>query len=96
MLEHYFHDISCISNLSGVSQQDCSGHSSNHGLNKTNFGTLVNGRHTGTFVSPNVVSLSRHNLTNNEISLLSKGLKFAPTPRGINRAPIKERTRSLW
>ena len=74
MLEPYFHDISCISNLSGVSQRDCSGHSSNHGLNKTNFGTLVNGRYTGTFVSPNVVSLSRHNLT----------MRFLSFPRDLN------------
>ena len=42
------------------------------------------------FVSPNVVNLSRHNLTNDEISLLSKGLKFVPTPNGINKALIKE------
>ena len=33
-LEPYSHDVSCISNLPGVSQQDCLGYSSNHGLNK--------------------------------------------------------------
>ena len=33
-LEPYSHDVSCISNLSAVLQQDCLGHSSNHGLNK--------------------------------------------------------------
>ena len=89
-LEPYSHDVSCISNLSGVSQQDYSGHSSNHDFNKTYSATLVNERLKGKFVSPNVVNLSRRNLTNDEISLLSKGLKFVPTPRGINKALIKE------
>ena len=32
-LEPYSHDVSCISNLSGVSQQDYLGHSSNHDFN---------------------------------------------------------------
>ena len=31
-----------FSNLSELSQQDCLGHFSNHGLNKTNSATLVN------------------------------------------------------
>ena len=73
-----------------MSQQDYSGHSSNHDFNKTYSATLVNERLKGKFVSPNVVNLSRRNLTNDEISLLSKGLKFVPTPRGINKALIKE------
>ena len=34
--------------------------------------------------------MSCRNLTSNEISLFSKGLKFVPTPRGINKALIKE------
>ena len=88
-LEPYSRDITCISNLSGVSQQDYLGHSSNHD-NKTNSATLVNERLKGKFVSPNVVNLPRRNLTNDEISLLSKGLKFVPTPRGINKALIRE------
>ena len=89
-LEPYSRDITCISDLSGVSQQDYLGHSSNHDINKTNSETLVNERLKGKFVSPNVVNLSRRNLTNDEISLLSKGLKFVPTPRGIHKALIKE------
>ena len=40
----YSCDTTCISNLSGVSQQDYLGHSSNHGINKTNSATLVNER----------------------------------------------------
>ena len=73
-----------------MSQQDCLGHSFNHSLNKTNSATLINEIYKGKFVSPNVVNLSRRNLTSNKISLLSKGLKFVPTSRGINKALIKE------
>ena len=88
-LEPYSH-VSCISDLSGVSQEDYLVHFSNHDFNKTNSAALVNERLQGKFVNPNVVNLSRRNLTNNEISLFSKGLKFVPTPRGINKALIKE------
>ena len=90
MLEPYSHDVSCISNLSEVSQQDCLVHSCNHGLDKTNSATFVNEGPKGKFVSPNVVNLFRLNLTNNQISLLPNGLKFVPTPQGINKALIKE------
>ena len=44
----------------------------------------------GNFVSKNVVNLSKRTLTQAEISLLSKGLKFIPTPNSINIAKIKE------
>ena len=70
--------------------QDCLGHSSSHGLNKTNSAALVDERYKGKFVSPNVVNLPRHTLTSNEICLHSKVLKFISTPRGINKALIKE------
>ena len=73
-----------------MSQQDCLGHSSNHGLNKTNSATIANERYKGKFFSPNVVNLSCRNLTSNEIFLLFKGLKFVPTKRGINKALLKE------
>ena len=73
-----------------MSQKNCLGHFCNHGLNKTNSATLVNERYEGKFVSPDVVNLSRRNLTSNKISLLFTGLKFVPTPRGINKALIKE------
>ena len=55
-----------------------------------NSATLVDGRYEGKFVSPNVINLSKRNLSKDEISLLSKGLKFVPTPRHINKAKIKE------
>ena len=44
----------------------------------------------GKFVSKNVVNLSNRILSPAEISLLSKGLKFIPTPSSINKAKIKE------
>ena len=93
--EPYFHDISCVSNFSGVSQQDCLGHSSYHGLNKTNSATLVNERYKGKFVSSNVVNLSRCNLTRNEVSLPSKGLKFVPTPRVLIKPLSKKNWKSM-
>ena len=43
----------------------------------------------GTFVSKNVINLSRRNLSTSEISLLSKGLKFVPTANKIDRAKLK-------
>ena len=49
----------------------------------------ANNRYIGKFVSDNVVNLSNRNLSPSEISLLSKGLKFAPTPTGIDRAVLK-------
>ena len=73
-----------------MSQKDYSWHSSDHDFNKTNSATLVNERLKGKFVNPNVFNLSMCNLTNNGISLLSKGLKFVLTPMGINKAVIKE------
>ena len=40
----------------------------------------------GKFVSSNVINLSRRNLSEAEISLLSKGLTFVPTANKIDRA----------
>ena len=39
---------------------------------------------------PNVINLSKRQLSKDEISLLSKELKFVPTPSYINKAKIKE------
>ena len=44
----------------------------------------------GKFVSPNVFNLSKRQLSKSEISLLSKGLKFIPTPKSVNRVKLKE------
>ena len=42
---------------------------------RDNAGKMLDGRLQGNFVSKNVVNLSKGNLTDSEISLLSKGLK---------------------
>ena len=55
---------------------------------------LVNERYKGKFVSPNVINLSRRNLTSTEVSLLPKVLKYVPTSKGIS--PYKRRIGSLW
>ena len=74
----------------------------NNNFNKTAC-NIINDRYTGKFVSPNVVNLSGRKLSTTEISLLSKGLKFAPTPNYINRAVLNEeletfgrKLRSMW
>ena len=56
-------------------------------LNST---TIRNNRYEGKFVSANVIKLSSRHLPQDEISLLSKGLKFVPTRKHINKAKIKE------
>ena len=59
-------------------------------FNVNNSATISDNRFEGKFVSANVVNLSGRNLTKAEISLLSKGLKFVPTPRNVDRALLKE------
>ena len=56
----------------------------------SNAATALYGRCEGKFVSPNVINLSKRHLSKGKISLLSKGLKFIPTPKHINKALIKE------
>ena len=46
-------------------------------------------RLAGVFVSENVVNLSDKNLSEDQIKLLSKGLKFSPTPRDIDKGQLK-------
>ena len=42
------------------------------------------------FVSKDVINLSQRQVTKSEISLLSKGLKFLPTPNRIDKAKLKQ------
>ena len=66
-----------------------SDHSENH-LSEEGYDLFtLNGRIKGTFVSKNVVNLSKRKLTKAEVSLLSKGLKFVPTSNHINKAKLK-------
>lgn len=48
------------------------------------------GRLIGKFVSPNVLNLSKRQLSEDDVSLLSKGLKFVPTFTFVNKAILKE------
>ena len=57
--------------------------------NINNIATYKGERLEGKFVSSNVINLSRRNLSEAEISLLSKGLKFVPTANKIDRAKLK-------
>ena len=50
---------------------------------------LENGSLKGRFISGSVVNLSRRELSEEDISLLSKGLKFSPTPTDIDKAQLK-------
>ena len=55
-----------------------------------NSATIRNNRYEGKFVSANVINLSSCYLSKDEVSVLSKGLQFVPTPKHINKAKIKE------
>ena len=56
---------------------------------------MLDGRLQGNFVSKNVVNLSKRNLTDSEISLLSKGLNFVPTSNTIDKAKLKRELETL-
>ena len=79
-------------NVSANSNKETLEETHNHpSLEKpSNVATLLDGRYEGKFVSPNVINLSKRHLSKDEISLLSKGLKFIPTPKHTNKALIKE------
>ena len=59
--------------------------------NNNNIPTFKGERLEGKFVSGNVVNLSRRILSEGEISLLSKGLKFVPTANRVDRAKLKKK-----
>ena len=59
-------------------------------MSKTNSATLVNKKYKGKFFSPNLFNLPRCSLTSNEISLLSKRLKFVSISTCINNAIINK------
>ena len=54
-----------------------------------NIATYKEERLEGKFVSSNVINLSRRNLSEVEISFLSKGLMFVPTANKIDRVKLK-------
>ena len=50
---------------------------------------MCDGRLKGKFVSENVINLSKRDLSENEISLFSKGLNFIPTCNKVDVARLK-------
>ena len=55
-----------------------------------NIATIRNNSCEGKFVSANVINLSSPHLSRDEISFISKGLKFFPNLKHINKRKIKE------
>ena len=90
-LGNSFHDPNNYLNVSSNSDKVTLEETHNHlSLEKpSNAATALDGRCEGKFVSPNVINLSKRHLPKDEISHLSKGLKFTPTPKHINKALIK-------
>ena len=60
-----------------------------------NQAVLLENRLKGNFVSKNVVNLSKRNLNDAEISLLSKGLNFVPACSNIDKAKLKMELEAL-
>ena len=91
-LGNSFYDPKNISNGSASFDKVTLGETHNHlSLKKpSNAATLLDGRCEGKFVSPNVINLSKRHLFEDEISLFSKGLKFVPTPKHINKVLIEK------
>ena len=54
-----------------------------------NEAEMCDGRLKGKFVGENVINLSKRDLSENEISLLSKGLNFIPTCNKVDVARLK-------
>ena len=73
-----------------VEISDVNANSIDNKLNlKDNAAEILENRVQGNFVRGNVVNLSMQNLTDSEISLLSKGLNFVPTSNTIDKAKLK-------
>ena len=62
---------------------------------KDNAAKILDNRSQGNFVNKNVMNLSRWNLTDSEISLLSKGLTFVPTSNAIDKSKLKKELEAL-
>ena len=85
-----------LKNDSSVETRDVNTSSIDNKLNvKANAAKMLDNRLQGNFVSKSVVNLSRRNLTDSEISLLSKGLNFVPTSNTIDKAKLKTELEAL-
>ena len=84
-------DITGFHDEEVVDKQSLTGcdHSEKHLNEEVNEVFTLNGRIKGTFVSKNVVKLSKRKLAKADILLMSKELKFVPTSNHINKAKLK-------
>ena len=62
---------------------------------KDNATKMLGDRLQGSFVSKNVINLSRRNLTDSETCLPSKGLNFVPISNTIDKAKLKTELEAL-
>ena len=89
-------EVNCACNFVGsVIPEDNSNDSEVAQEIDDNRAKLKDNKLEGNFVSKNVIILSQRQLTKSEISFLSKGLKFVPTPNRIDKAKLKQRCRFL-
>ena len=96
-------DIYILGTLNNTFKQNCSelqdsvqivesiGDSSQqYNIGENNIAEVTDGWLKGKFVGPHVINLFTRILSETKIYLLSKGLKFIPTPTSVNKALIKE------
>ena len=77
------HDsVQIVESMTSSSEQD--------NIRESNIVEVLDKQLKGKFVSPNFINLSTIILSKEEISLLSKGLKFIPTATSVNKVLIKE------
>ena len=81
--------------VSDVLSEDCSNDSEIVQKIGDNRDKVKDNRLEGKCFSKNVISLLQRQLTGSEISLLSKGLKFVPTPNWIDKAKLIWETTSI-
>ena len=96
-------DIYILGTLNNTFKQNCSelqdsvqivesiGDSSEQdNIGENNIAEVIDGWLNGKFVGPHVKNLFTRILSETKIYLLSKSLKFIPTPTSVNKALIKE------
>ena len=64
--------------------------SQQYNIGENNIAEVIDGWLKGKFVGSHVINLFTRILSETKIYLLSKGLKFIPTPTSVNKALIKE------
>ena len=92
-----FPDIENVVNIVSLGQSfldetpsETNSQAKNNNENSYDIAEEWEGRLKGVYVSDNVLNLSRRKLSKGEVSILSKGLKFVPTPTFVDKAAIKQ------